>query len=105
MSAEQSNSSVAFGDRAILKYIRRFEEGVNPGVEIGRLLGERLRFPHERANGGGLEYRAATGSVPATVVSLEEFVPNEGDGWNYVVDGSSTGWRRRWPTPTTRSCA
>jgi maltose alpha-D-glucosyltransferase/alpha-amylase len=87
LGAEQSNSSVALGDRAILKYFRRLEEGVNPGVELPRFLAERARFAHAPRSGGSLEHRFDLhGSRPTTLVSLEEMVPNEGDGWSYVVD-------------------
>ena len=87
LSAEQSNSSVMLGDRAIMKFIRRFEEGINPGVEVGRFLSERARFRYAPLSGGSVEYRPdAAGSVPTTVAVLEEFISNEDDGWNYVVD-------------------
>jgi len=87
MSAEQSNSSVALGDQAILKYIRRLEEGTNPGVELPRFLAERAHFDHAPRSGGSLEYRPDhRASRPVTLVTLEEMVPNEGDGWSYVVD-------------------
>ena len=87
LSAEQSNSSVQLGDQAIMKFIRRFEEGINPGVEVGRFLSERARFPHAPRSGGSVEYRPdAPGAAPTTVAVLEEFISNEGDGWTYVVD-------------------
>jgi maltose alpha-D-glucosyltransferase/alpha-amylase len=92
LSAEQSNSSVLLGDQAIFKFIRRFEEGVNPGVEVGRFLGEQARFPYAPRTGGSIEYRTdERGGVPATLAILEEFVPNEDDGWNYVVDALTHG--------------
>jgi len=88
MTAEQSNTSVAFGDHAIMKFIRRVEDGVNPGVELGRFLGG--RFPHAPGLAGSLQYRTATPmagpAMGATVAAVEEYVPNEGDGWSYVVD-------------------
>jgi maltose alpha-D-glucosyltransferase/alpha-amylase len=87
MVAEQSNTSVSFDGQAILKIIRRFETGINPGVEIGRFLTERARFPYSPATAGSLEYRTnGPGSPLAVLASFEEFVPNEGDGWSYVVD-------------------
>ena len=42
LSAEQSNSSVTLGDQAIFKFIRRFEEGVNPSSGA-RAFPERAR--------------------------------------------------------------
>jgi maltose alpha-D-glucosyltransferase/alpha-amylase len=86
MSAEQSNTSVTVDDRAILKYFRRLEEGIHPGVELGRFLGEQARFPFAPAVGGSLVFHTSRRSEPTTVAELEAFVPNEGDGWNYVVD-------------------
>ncbi len=87
MAAEQSNSSVAIADRAILKYIRRLEEGTNPGVELPRFLAERAHFEHAPRSGGSLEYRSnQRASRPITLASLEEMVRNESDGWSYVVD-------------------
>jgi maltose alpha-D-glucosyltransferase / alpha-amylase len=92
ISGEQSNSSVLLGDEAIMKFLRRFEEGVNPGVELGRYLSEQARFPHSPRVGGSIEYRGrGVGAAPATLAVLEEFVPNEGDGWRYVVDALAHG--------------
>ena len=87
LAAEQSNSSVTLGDQAIFKFIRRFQEGVNPGVEVGRFLSERAQFPFSPRSGGSIEYRAdAPGAEPATVAVLEELIDHEENGWDYVVD-------------------
>ncbi|HEY1465807.1 MAG TPA: maltose alpha-D-glucosyltransferase [Acidimicrobiales bacterium] len=100
ITAEQSNSSVAFGDQAIMKFIRRFEEGVNPGVELGRFLSERAHFANAPATAGSVEYRSdGLGSEPVTVAALEEFVPNEGSGFNYVVDALGHGLEEALANP------
>ncbi|HUC35686.1 MAG TPA: maltose alpha-D-glucosyltransferase [Acidimicrobiales bacterium] len=88
MSAEQSNTSIAFGGRLIAKVLRRVEPGINPAVEMGRFLGERARLRHTSLVGGSLEYRPeGLGRDPICLVTLEQFVPNESDGWSHVVDG------------------
>jgi maltose alpha-D-glucosyltransferase/alpha-amylase len=92
LSGEQSNSSVLIGNNAIMKFIRRYEEGINPGVELGRYLSEVAHFPHAPRVGGSVELRARDGAgTPATIAVLEEFVENEGDGWRYVVDALTRG--------------
>lgn len=42
--AEQSNTSILYGDRAILKLYRRLEPGENPDVEVTRFLTTRTTF-------------------------------------------------------------
>ena len=44
MRAEQTNSSIIYGDRFILKLFRQVEEGINPDLEVGRFLSERAGF-------------------------------------------------------------
>ena len=86
MAAEQSNTSVTVGDRAILKLFRRIEPGINPGVEVGQFPTERAGFTKSPGVGGSLVYRTSAIGEGTTLAELEEYVPNEGDGWSYVVD-------------------
>jgi maltose alpha-D-glucosyltransferase / alpha-amylase len=92
LRAEQSNTSVVFGDRLILKVFRRVEPGVNPDLEIGRFLTERKLFPHTPRVAGSLEIRrdlgnrGGEGEETMTLAVLHGFVPNEGDAWGYTLD-------------------
>ncbi|MGH7351027.1 MAG: alpha-glucosidase C-terminal domain-containing protein, partial [Candidatus Methylomirabilales bacterium] len=85
MKAEQSNTSVVYGDRLVLKVFRRLDQGINPDLEIGRFLTERAAFAHIPPVAGALEYRRGR-SEPITVAVLEAFVPNQGDAWRYTLD-------------------
>ncbi|HEY8202061.1 MAG TPA: maltose alpha-D-glucosyltransferase [Actinomycetota bacterium] len=90
LGAEQSNTSVVYGNRAILKIVRRTESGENPDLEIGRFLTAK-GFPHTSPTIGSIEYvphGAATErrSRAMSVAILQGFVPNEGDAWQYTLD-------------------
>ena len=85
MRAEQSNSSIVYGDRLVLKLFRRVEEGTNPDLEIGAFLTGPGAFPHVPPVAGGLEYRPRNGR-PMTLAILQGFVRNEGDAWQYTLD-------------------
>jgi len=82
--AEQSNSSVRFGDRWIMKLFRRVEPGMNQDLEIGRFLRD-AGFPHSPEIAGFLEFRREE-RPRATSGVLHEFVPNQGDAWEHTLD-------------------
>lgn len=86
-SAEQSNSSVFFGDELILKLFRRLEAGINPDVEIGQYLTEEAKFDHSPRFTGKMEYvSVSAGSEVSYVVgSLQSQIKNEGDGWQWTL--------------------
>ena len=80
---EQSNTSITFGDRVLLKLLRKTDPGDNPELEIGRFLTERAGFRHTPAVGGGVEYRE-NGGEPMTMAVLHQYVASEGDAWSYT---------------------
>src|SRR5204863_7985602 len=82
---EQSNSSIVFGDRLILKVFRRLVEGINPDLEIGRFLTEKNNFAHVPPFAGAMECRREK-SEPTTIAILQGYVQNQGDAWSYTLD-------------------
>jgi maltose alpha-D-glucosyltransferase / alpha-amylase len=83
--AEQSNNSVVFGERLILKVFRRLEEGVNPELEVGRFLTEKTNFTQVAPLAGSLEYRRDD-AEPVSLAVLQGYVPNQGDAWQYTLN-------------------
>lgn len=81
-SAEQSNSSILFGNRLILKLFRRQEPGPNPDCEIGKYLTEQAHFTRIPPFAGEIEY-ARDNAPTATLAMLQQLVANEGDGWKW----------------------
>ena len=84
MSAEQSNSSVVFGERHILKVLRRLEAGTHPDVELTRGLTE-AGFPNVPAQHGSCELES-TGSEPTALAVLADFVAGGREGWQLARD-------------------
>ena len=84
IGSEQSNSSVIFGDRIILKLYRALEHGINPDLEIGRFLTARGLGSVPRVC-GALEYVAADGSRSVAAIA-QEFVANQGDVFTHTLD-------------------
>lgn len=80
--AEQSNSSIIFGDQLILKLFRRVDAGLNPDVEMGRFLTERHAFAYTPPLAGTLIYQAVD-SEPAALGILQGYIANQGDAWDY----------------------
>ncbi|HEY2055288.1 MAG TPA: hypothetical protein VGH14_15255 [Solirubrobacterales bacterium] len=84
LASEQSNSSVVFGETAILKVYRRVEAGVNPELEMLRFLGER-GFRHVPRLLGSYSYEGRP--AEATLGVVQEFIADGRDGWELVLDG------------------
>jgi maltose alpha-D-glucosyltransferase/alpha-amylase len=93
LGAEQSNSSMLFGDRLIMKIFRRVDAGPNPDIEIGRFLTEEAGFAHVPAVAGAIEYRPRKGA-PMSVAILQQCVPNEGDAWKFALDAVDRYYER-----------
>ncbi|HYB43291.1 MAG TPA: DUF5752 family protein, partial [Candidatus Methylomirabilis sp.] len=81
IKAEQSNTSVVFGGRAILKIFRRLAAGPNPELEITDFLTRHTAFRAAPRLGGSIEYEAA-GAEPVALATLHEFILNQGDAWS-----------------------
>ena len=84
-SAEQSNTSILFGDKLIMKLFRRQQPGPNPDTEIGRYITESTHFTHIAPFGGSIEY-SRKGQEPSTLAMLQGLVSNEGDGWQWTLE-------------------
>ncbi len=78
MGAEQSNTSVVYGDQYILKIFRRVQPGLNPDLEITRALAE-AGSPHIAAPLGWLE--GSVGGETTTLALLQTFQRNATEGW------------------------
>ncbi|MBW3555675.1 MAG: phosphotransferase [Actinobacteria bacterium] len=74
MGGEQSNSSIVFDDRLVLKVFRRIHDGANPDIEVTTALG-RTGFPHVAAPIATWERGDASLGV------VQPFLAGGTDGW------------------------
>lgn len=88
-SAEQSNTSLVFGGEYICKLFRKLDRGLNPEIEIGRVLSEHAEFTQAPALLGVLEYQSHR-QEPATLGTLQRFTPHQGDAWALTRDALQT---------------
>jgi len=85
-SAEQSNTSILFGQQAMLKLFRRVQPGENPDVEMTRFLTDVAHFPNIPAYLGELHSGQAHSDSETTLAFLQAYAPNEGDGWSWFTE-------------------
>ena len=86
LNAEQSNTSLLFGDQYVLKVVRRPDEGTNPDLEVSRFLTETAGFENVPPLVGAIEYQAGPRAATRTLAVLQQYVPNEGEAWSQAVD-------------------
>ncbi len=83
IGAEQSNSSIVFGEQQVLKIFRRVEPGINPELEMLRFLSSR-GFPNIATLTGWYDYSGEL--MQATLGIMQEFIGEARDGWELALD-------------------
>ncbi|MEU9991219.1 maltokinase [Streptomyces sp. NPDC048045] len=87
LDAEQSNSSIVYGDAYILKVFRRIQPGVNPDLEVPGALAAQgcTRVPAPVA------WFSTSAPRPATLGVLQPFLPDAADGWTLALRALAAG--------------
>jgi maltokinase len=83
MGVEQSNSSIVFDERIVLKVFRKLEPGVNPELEMLRFLTYR-GFPNIAPLCGWYDYEGQ--AFAATLGVAQSFLPDAVGGWELALD-------------------
>jgi trehalose synthase-fused probable maltokinase len=83
IGVEQSNSSIVFDDRVVLKAFRKLEPGVNPELEVLRFLGSH-GFPNIAPLQGWYDYEGA--ALSSTLGVVQTYYPDAVGGWELALD-------------------
>ncbi len=83
VGVEQSNTSVVFDDRLVLKVFRKLEPGINPELELLRFL-----TAHGFSNIAPLHgyYQYDGQALAATLGVAQSFLPDAVGGWELALD-------------------
>jgi maltose alpha-D-glucosyltransferase/alpha-amylase len=84
LSAEQSNTSVIFGDKLYMKIYRKVDYDVNPDQEMIQALSNDLQFNHIPAFLGTVDWISGKGNI--TLAMVQQLVESHGDAWVYMQE-------------------
>ncbi|MFH5925850.1 maltose alpha-D-glucosyltransferase [Roseomonas xinghualingensis] len=84
LPGEQSNSSIIVGEEVVLKILRKLTPGIHPEAEMTRYLTD-AGFANIAPLRGEV-VREGKDGMPVTLMLLQGFVRNQGDGWGWTLD-------------------
>ncbi len=84
MGLEQSNTSLVYNDKYVLKFFRRIFGDKNPDYEMSRFLSEKKEFKNTPLYLGSINL-VDSENTNITIGLMQEMIPNEGDAWDYML--------------------
>ena len=84
MGLEQSNTSIVYNEKYVLKFFRRIYADKNPDYEMSRFLSEKKDFKNTPKFLGSINIVDSENSH-ITIALMQEMVPNQGDAWEYML--------------------
>ncbi|PKP12240.1 MAG: trehalose synthase [Bacteroidetes bacterium HGW-Bacteroidetes-3] len=84
MDLEQSNTSLIFNDKYVLKFFRKIFANSNPDYEMNRFLTEKKNFKNTPKYLGSINIIGQENEV-ITIALMQELIPNQGNAWDYFL--------------------
>ncbi|MGF1555329.1 trehalose synthase [Paucihalobacter sp.] len=84
MGLEQSNTSIVYNEKYVMKFFRRIYADKNPDYEMSRFLSEKKDFKNTPAYLGSINI-IDSDNINVTIALMQEMVPNQGDAWDYML--------------------
>lgn len=85
MGLEQSNTSIIYNEKYVLKFFRRIYSNKNPDYEMSRFLSEKKEFKNTPAYLGSINIMDSE-KENITIALMNEMVPNQGDAWEFMLN-------------------
>lgn len=85
MGLEQSNTSIVYNEKYVLKFFRRIYSNKNPDYEMSRFLSEKKEFKNTPAYLGSINV-VDSDLRNITIGLMQEMVNNQGDAWDYMLN-------------------
>lgn len=86
LGAEQSNTSIVYNGKFILKIFRRIYISTNPDYEISRFLTEVSEFKNTPKYAGSINLNVGEENDTITLGLMQDFIPNQGDAWKFFLN-------------------
>ena len=84
MGLEQSNTSIVYNEKYVLKFFRRIYSNKNPDYELSRFLSEKKEFKNTPAYLGSINILDSDKNN-ITIGLMHEMIENQGDAWEYML--------------------
>ncbi len=84
MGLEQSNTSIVYNEKFVLKFFRRIYSNKNPDYEMSRFLSEKKEFKNTPSYLGSINILDSD-KRNITIALMQEMIENEGDAWDYML--------------------
>jgi len=84
MGMEQSNTSIVYNEKYVLKFFRRIYADRNPDYEMSRFLSDKKDFKNTPAYLGSVQIKDMD-NTNITIGLMQEMVENQGDAWEYML--------------------